>query len=276
MAYTTINKPTLYFDTRLYTGTGAENVVSDLGFNPDFAWFKKRSATEHHFVYDQVRGALKKLATSNTNAEGTETETLKSFGTNGYTLGTSAEVNGGSTTYASWNWKAGNSSGSANSDGSISSTVSVSTTSGFSIVQYTGNGSTGTVGHGLSNTPRFILVKQKSGSANGWGIYYNPSAGINGQQGRAMAFDTSGFSTSNDFWNGTAATSSVFSLGSSGRCNQSGQTYIAYCFADVTGYQKFCGWYVNANADGPFIYTGFKPAFFLMVQIILQQRQDRI
>ena len=111
MAYTTINKPTVYFDTRLYTGTGAENVVSDLGFNPDFAWFKKRSAAEHHFLYDQVRGALKKIATSNTNAEFTETQTLKSFGTNGYTLGTSAEVNGSATTYAAWNWKAGTTSG---------------------------------------------------------------------------------------------------------------------------------------------------------------------
>ena len=265
MAYTTINKPTVYFDTRLYTGTGAENVVSDLGFNPDFAWFKKRSATEHHFVYDQVRGALKKLATSNTNAEGTETETLKSFGTNGYTLGTSAEVNGGSTTYASWNWKAGTTSGL--SGGTITPTsYSISAATGFGIYKYTGTGSAGTIAHGLGTPPRFIMVKKTSGTAD-WAIYYNPSAGINNQQNRAMGFNTSGFSTNSAYWNGTAATSSVFSIGTQNDVNQSSETYIAYAFADVTGYQKFCGWYVNANADGPFIYTGFKPAFFLMFNI---------
>ena len=115
MAYTTINKSSDYFNTKLYTGTGAENAISDIGFNPDWVWFKKRSASEHHFVYDQVRGALKKIAPSNTNAEGTETQTLKSFDAGGYTLGTSAEVNGSSTTYVVWNWKA-NGVGSSNSD----------------------------------------------------------------------------------------------------------------------------------------------------------------
>jgi hypothetical protein len=265
MAYTTINKPTVYFDTRLYTGTGAENVVSDLGFNPDFAWFKKRSAAEHHFLYDQVRGALKKIATSNTNAEFTETQTLKSFGTNGYTLGTSAEVNGSATTYAAWNWKAGTTSGL--SGGTITPTsYSISAATGFGIYKYTGTGSAGTIAHGLGTPPRFIMVKKTSGTAD-WAIYYNPSAGINNQQNRAMGFNTSGFSTNSAYWNGTAATSSVFSIGTQNDVNQSSETYIAYAFADVTGYQKFCGWYVNANADGPFIYTGFKPAFFLMFNI---------
>ena len=265
MAYTTINKPTLYFDTRLYTGTGAENVVSDLGFNPDFVWFKKRSASEHHFLYDQVRGALKKIASSNTNAEATETQTLKSFGTNGYTLGTSAEVNGGSTTYASWNWKAGTTSGL--SGGTITPTsYSISAATGFGIYQYTGTGSNGTIAHGLGTPPRFIIIKQTNDTGN-WAKYYNPITNLKGQEGRYMSFQTSGFSTASSAWNDTAATSSVFTVGTTALVNESGKTYIAYAFADVTGFQKFCGWYVNANADGPFIYTGFKPAFFLMFNI---------
>ena len=265
MAYTTINKPTLYFDTRLYTGTGAENVVSDLGFSPDFVWFKKRSDAEHHFVYDQPRGALKKIAPSNTNAETTETQTLKSFGTNGYTLGTSAEVNGGSTTYAAWNWKAGTTSGL--SGGTITPTsYSINTTSGFGIYKYTGNGSNATIAHGLGSTPRMVIVKNTT-DANNWAIYYNPAQGINGQENRAIYFDTNGFRTSSTYWNGTAADSTVFNLGTTSIVNENAKGYVAYAFADVTGYQKFCGWYANANADGPFIYTGFKPAFFMMFNI---------
>ena len=170
MAYTTINKSSDYFNTKLYTGTGAENAISDIGFNPDWVWFKKRSASEHHFVYDQVRGALKKIAPSNTNAEGTETQTLKSFDTGGYTLGTSAEVNGSSTTYVAWNWKA-NGAGSSNSDGSITSTVSANTTSGMSIVKWTGTGSNATVGHGLGVAPSMIITKSLVATQE-WCVYH--------------------------------------------------------------------------------------------------------
>ena len=145
--------------------------MSDIGFNPDWVWFKKRSASEHHFVYDQVRGALKKIAPSNQNSEGTETQTLKSFGSGGYTLGTSAEVNGSGVTYVAWNWKV-NGQGSSNTDGSINTTyTSVNTTTGISISKYTGTGANGTVGHGLGVAPKMIIFKNLNTTTD-WDVYH--------------------------------------------------------------------------------------------------------
>ena len=262
MAYTTINKSSDYFNTKLYTGTGAENAISDIGFNPDWVWFKKRSASEHHFVYDQVRGALKKIAPSNTNAEGTETQTLKSFDTGGYTLGTSAEVNGSSTTYVAWNWKA-NGQGSANTDGSINTTyTSANTTSGFSISKYTGTGSNATVGHGLGVAPRVVMVKDLS-SSGAWRMY---TAATGNQSQLALDQTSAADSGNTTMWNSTSPTSTVFSIGTHGNVNTSGNNYIAYCFADVQGFSKVGGSYTgNGSAtDGAFVYTGFKPAFVLL------------
>jgi len=258
MAYTTISTSTNYFDTRLYTGTGAENVVSDLGFNPDFVWFKKRSATEHHFLYDQVRGALKKIASSNQNAEGTETQTLKSFGSGGYTLGTSAEVNGSSVTYVAWNWKA-NGQGSANTDGSINTTyTSVNTTAGISISKYTGTGANGTVGHGLGVAPKLIMFKNLDTTTD-WDVFFHDVG-----QGRRVHLNSSAaYNSSTAYMNDTYPTSSVFSVGAASNTNKSSSPMIAYCFADVTGYQRIGSWKGNSNAEGPMIYTGFKPAFVM-------------
>jgi len=258
MAYTTISTSTNYFDTRLYTGTGAENVVSDLGFNPDFVWFKKRSATEHHFLYDQVRGALKKIASSNQNAEGTETQTLKSFGSGGYTLGTSAEVNGSSVTYVAWNWKA-NGQGSSNTDGSINTTyTSVNTTAGISISKYTGTGANGTVGHGLGVAPKLIMFKNLDTTSD-WDVFFHDVG-----QGRRLHLNSSAaYNTATHYMNDTYPTSSVFHVGTADNSNKSSSPMIAYCFADITGYQKIGSWTGNSNAEGPMIYTGFKPAFIM-------------
>ena len=238
-----INKPSEYFNTKLYTGTGAENSISDIGFNPDFVWFKKRSASEHHFLYDQVRGALKKIATSNTNQEFTETQTLKSFDTGGYTLGTSAEVNG---------------SGVSNTDGSITSTVSANNTAGFSIVKYTGTGSAGTVGHGLSTAPKVLI--NKALSSQDWFVGHS-SIGFT----KFLKLNTTDVeSTNSGIWNDTAPTSSVFTINSAnGNTNSTGVEYITYCFSEVKGFSKFGLYQGNGSADGAFIYTGFKPAFIL-------------
>jgi len=258
MAYTTINKSSDYFNTKLYTGTGAENAISDIGFNPDWVWFKKRSASEHHFVYDQVRGALKKIAPSNTNAEGTETQTLKSFDTGGYTLGTSAEVNGSSTTYVAWNWKA-NGQGSSNTDGSINTTyTSVNTTAGFSISQYTGTGSNATVGHGLGVAPSMIITKSLVATQE-WCVYHKSI----GATKYLFLNETSAEQTGSVYWQDTAPTSSVFSVGTAGPTNSS-SAMIAYCFAEKKGFSKFGLYQGNANANGSFVYTGFKPAFVLL------------
>ena len=256
MAYISF-QPSDYFNTKLYTGTGAENAISDIGFNPDWVWFKKRSASEHHFVYDQVRGALKKIAPSNTNAEGTETQTLKSFDTGGYTLGTSAEVNGSSTTYVAWNWLA-NGSGSANSDGSISSTVSANTTAGFSIVKWTGTGSNATVGHGLSTAPRVIIAKNL-GTTQNWFVF---NKGLYDTDSTAYINlnTTDGKSQSSTVWQSTAPTSSVFSTGAA----FSAHDYVAYCFSDVKGFSKSGVYSGNNSSDGTYIHLGFKAAWVMV------------
>ena len=149
MAYTNIDKSSDYFNTVLYTGTGSELSISSLDFSPDWVWVKQRGADASHFLYDSVRGATKSIRSNSTNAEATVSESLKSFDSNGFTLGTSAEPNTSSGTYVGWSWRGSDSSASSNTDGSITSSVSANTTSGFSIVSYTGTGSVATVGHGL-------------------------------------------------------------------------------------------------------------------------------
>ena len=158
MAYTTINKSTAHFNTKLYTGNGSTNAITGVGHQPDMVWIKSRDATYHHRIYDAVRGVTKVIYPNLTNAEGTSANSLTAFGTDGFTLGSETWENNSGTTFASWNWKA-NGAGSANTDGSINSTVSVNTTAGFSIVKWTGTGSSGTVGHGLGQTPKISFTK---------------------------------------------------------------------------------------------------------------------
>ena len=261
MAYTTINKSSVYFNTKLYTGTGSSNALTGVGFQPDWTWIKCRDDSHNHQVFDAVRGVYKRLRTDTTGAETSSNESLKSFDSDGFTLGTQTNVNQNSATYASWNWKA-NGAGSANTDGGINSTVSVNNTAGFSIVKYgTGTGSATTVGHGLNAKPNFIIVKPLGTiDTGGWIIggdnidsTYNNVLELN--EATAKANDTS--------FNDTAPTSSVFSVGNN-NTNRSGENYIAYCFVQKTGYSKFGSYTGNGNADGSFIYTGFKPAFVMV------------
>tara|TARA_R100001591_G_scaffold32375_1_gene43336 strand:- start:73 stop:1128 length:1056 start_codon:yes stop_codon:yes gene_type:complete len=266
MAYTTINKSSDYFNTLLYTGDGSSaRSVTGVGFQPDWVWFKNRATSDHHKTFDAVRGANKVIYPNLNAVEATVTQELQSFNSDGFTVGTESAMNGNGNGIVAWNWKAGTTSGL--SGGTITpSSYSISAASGLGIYKYTGTGSNGTIAHGLGTPPRFIIIKQLNDTAN-WTKYYNPITNLKGQEGRYVSFQTSGFSTASSAWNDTAATSSVFTVGTTALVNESGKTYIAYAFADITGFQKFCGWYVNANADGPFIYTGFKPAFFLMFNI---------
>ncbi len=261
MAYSTINKSSVYFNTKLYTGTGSSNALTGVGFQPDWTWIKCRDDSHNHQVFDAVRGVYKRLRTDTTGAETSSNESLKSFDSDGFTLGTQANVNNSSNTFASWNWKA-NGAGSANTDGGINSTVSVNNTAGFSIVKYgTGTGSATTVGHGLNAKPNFIIVKPLGTiDTGGWIIggdnidsTYNNVLELN--EATAKANDTS--------FNDTAPTSSVFSVGNN-NTNRSGENYIAYCFVQKTGYSKFGSYTGNGNADGTFVYTGFKPAFVMV------------
>ena len=257
MAYTTIDNPTDYFNTVLYTGNGTNPTsITGVGFQPDWLWIKRRDASGGHNLYDVVRGSTKRLESHNDGAEAT-TSDISSFDSDGFTLNTTG-VNTSSATYVSWNWLAGGSA-SSNSNGSITSSVSANTTSGFSIVSYTGTGSNATVGHGLGAVPQTVIVKRRSGSSESWMSYHEPL----GNTGRLGFNFDDGVANDSSYWNSTTPTSSVFSIGTNGSTNASSETYIAYCFAEKKGYSKFGSYTGNGNSDGTFVYTGFKPAFVI-------------
>ena len=260
MAYTTINKGSSYFNTVLYTGTGASNSVTGVGFKPDFTWVKDRSNARNHQLVNAVVGYPNgTLLSDATDAEYTAAARVDSSNADGFTVSTPAQVNGSGETYVAWNWLANNTSGSSNTSGTITSTVAANTTAGFSIVSYTGNGTGGaTIGHGLGSVPKFIIVKQRS-AVQQW-INYHVSLG-NTNYVHLNATDAS--ASSSTVWNNTTPTSSVFTVGTAVNCNQSSGTYIAYCFAEIKGYSKFGSYTGNGSADGTFVYTGFKPAFVL-------------
>ena len=259
MAYTDIDKPTDYFNTVLYTGNGTARDITGVGFQPDWTWIKSRSQAYSHTVWDSVRGAGQRLITNATDSEETQTNDMSAFLSDGFSLGTGNITNQSSQTYASWNWLASNTTAS-NTDGSITSTVSANTTSGFSIVSYTGNGTAGaTIGHSLGSVPKMIIVKSRS-DVGVWAVYNENIGNSNG----LFLNETYNALSEPAFWNSTSPTSSVFSVGTSNDTNGSSRTYIAYCFAEKKGFSKFGSYTGNGNADGTFIYTGFRPAFVML------------
>ena len=259
MAYSSITKPSDHFNTVLYTGTGSELAITGLGFQPDWVSIKRRDNNAHGGIFDVVRGATKLISSSTNAAEQTLAQTLKSFDSDGFTLGTGGNgyVNESSSTAVAWCWKAGNSQGSSNTDGSITSTVSANQTAGFSIVSYTGTGSSATVGHGLGTTPAMVIVKNRS-EAFAWNCYHQ-SLGAT----KYILLNATDASATGTTWNDTAPTSSVFSIGSTSGVNKNTNNLIAYCFAEKTGYSKFGSYTGNGNADGAFVYTGFKPSMVI-------------
>ena len=261
MAYTTINKSGLYFNTKLYTGNGGSQSITGVGFQPDWIWFKKRNGAADSSLMDVVRGVRKSLTSNNNEAEYTESAGLSAFDSDGFSFDGSGydHVNTNNDTFAGWCWKAGNSAGSSNSNGSITSTVSANTTAGFSIVSYTGTGSNATVGHGLGAVPKMIITKSRNNTYN-WTSYH---ASL-GNTGRIRLNSNSAADTGQTNWNSTTPTSSVFSVGTNADVNGSGNNVIAYCFAEKTGYSKFGSYTGNGNANGTFVYTGFKPAFVII------------
>ena len=261
MAYTTIKKPSDYFNTKLYTGTGSATSITGVGFQPDWVWIKKRNGTTSHTVTDSVRGVNKQLFTNEVEAEESYTSVLTAFDSDGFSLSTAGLINASSDTYASWNWLA-NGAGSANTDGATASTVSANTTAGFSIVKYTGAGAT-TYGHGLGATPNMIIIK-KLNSADDWFVYHHtlltPSAT---QKQFILLNSTSAFASNGSATTFTSVSNSTFGVGTDDKISESGDSFIAYCFAEKQGYSKFGSYTGNGNADGTFVYTGFKPAFVM-------------
>ena len=258
MAYTNIDKSSLHFNTKTYTGNGTSLAVTGVGFQPDWLWIKQRNTTRSHQLMDSVRGASYRLHSDQNVAQ--SSSALTSFDSDGFTVdGTSLNgTNQSSGTYVAWNWKAGG-SGSSNTDGSITSTVSVNQTAGFSIVKYNGTGANATVGHGLGVKPSMIICKRLN-STGGW-ISYHSALGAT----KYLYLDnTDAEATNSTVWQDTEPTTSVFSVGTASNCNASGGTYVAYCFAEKKGFSKFGTYTGNGNADGAFIYTGFKPAFVII------------
>jgi hypothetical protein len=259
MAYTTINKPSLYFNPILYTGTGATLSITGVGFQPDWVWTKGRNVAFSNYLFDSVRGVGKRLISNSTSNEDVSIFGVSSFNSDGFTLGTDTGANNSGSTFVSWNWLASNTTAS-NASGSITSTVSANTTSGFSIVSYTGTGVNATVGHGLGVAPKMVIVKSRSISQN-WATYH---VGLTSAAYRVTLDSTSAEASQPTIFNSTAPTSSVFSIGTNVETNSSGATYIAYCFADVKGYSRFGKYTGNGSTDGTFVYTGFKPAMVLI------------
>ena len=260
MAYTTITDPSAYFQTALYTGNGSStNAITNDGnsdLKPDWLWLKSRSIVSDNIIFDSTRGTNKRLSGNTTGAEATQSY-YSSFDTDGFTIGNSnANVNQNGATYVNWQWKANGGTTASNSNGTITSTVQANTTAGFSIISYTGNGTNGaTIGHGLSQTPQIFFPKCLSTTTN-WEMYYFPTGGTKqyGYLNLTNAFGT---------WSYTAPTSTTIGLSGSGDSNGNGRTMIGYAFHSVQGYSKIGTYTGNGNANGTFVYTGFKPAFVI-------------
>jgi len=267
MSYTTIDDPSAYFQTLLWTGNSSDGRAltndgnSDL--QPDWVWLKNRNAGYSHFLQDSSRGNTKTLNSDATTAEGTNTNMVESFDTDGFTIGYdgSQVPNYSGNTFVAWQWKAGGGTTASNSNGSITSTVQANTTAGFSIVTYTGTGSIATVGHGLGVKPDMMILKNRDSAVN-WIVYHKD---INTSANYFLRLNTTDSTQySGGRFNGTQPTSSVFTVGTSSQTNNNGDDIVAYCFAEKQGYSKFGKYVGSGNADGTFVYTGFKTNFIML------------
>jgi hypothetical protein len=264
MAYTTIDKPDDYFNTVLYTGDDVDGRAITTGFQTDWTWIKRRNDTNSHIISDIVRGATYKLDSSSTSAEVNNYDGghLESFTSTGFTLG-EGSVNSGHTnatggTYVSWNWKAGGTAVS-NTEGSITSSVSANTTSGFSIVKFTSGASAGySVGHGLGTTPS-VIIQKITNDTGGW-LFCHKDMDASGITSGFLQLQTTDAFTSN----ANVFTSVNDLTVTQGSVISNNYEQIMYCFAEVKGYSKFGSYTGNGSTDGTFVYTGFKPAYFVI------------
>ena len=255
--------PEDYFNTLLYTGNGANGrALTGVGFQPDWTWIKSRSAARDHKITDSVRGVNKELGSQSSAAEATRTNGLSAFGSDGFTVGSESGYNNSGDTLVAWNWKAGGSAVS-NTDGDITSQVSANVESGFSIVTYSGSSSAGTVGHGLGVKPKIILTKRRNAETN-WGV----ASTLWADKKQLVLNEADALSaTNNNLGIQSNWTDTVFTVGTEGDQNADGGTYVSYVFADVEGYSLAASYTGNGSTDGPFVYTGFRPAWVLYKKI---------
>ena len=263
----TIEDGSEHFDTVLYTGNGSTQSITGLEFQPDFLWLKARTGGSYkHHLIDAVRGNNKFLISNATTTEQTSTDQVTAFTSDGFTLGADSagpsdrEVNESSRPMVAWSWD-GNGTGSSNTDGSITSTVSANTTAGFSVVRYSGNATSGaTVGHGLGVAPEIVIGKTLDTGGYDWPVYVTAL----GDTSKTLTLNlTAAAGTETNKYNGTAPSATVVTLGNHGTNLSGTNNQILYCFAPVEGYSKFDKYTGNGSTDGPFIYTGFRPAWIM-------------
>ena len=271
MAYTTINDSSAHFQTKIYTGNGSSGTAhtndGNANLQPDYVWIKNRSTATDNVNFDSSRGATKNVRSNTDAAESTNSNFLQAFSTDGFTVGDSARVNTNGNNYVAWQWKANGGTTVSNSNGSITSTVQVNTTAGFSIVLYTGNETSGaTVGHGLSGAPDVVIGKRRVGT--GYWIISSNNLDTNGTTGgspdapRNMYFNTQDAAQSDKIVRAINAT--TFEISNSNSMNANTDAMLAYCFKAIKGFSHFGHYTGNGNADGAFIYTGFKPAWVMI------------
>ena len=258
MAYTTIDDPSKYFQTVLYTGNATNSTAitntgnSDL--QPDWLWIKNRSSSGGvgpHFIVDSSRGANKDFHMNNDEAEHTTTNAVKSFNSDGFTIDDGGTVNNNTDNYVAFQWKANGGTTASNTDGNLTTTVQVNQTAGFSIILWTSTGTSDTIGHGLGATPQIIIEKSRENSGD-WMTF-------NSMGGNRLLFLNTNAGETTSFSGVSSVGASVFTDGNGGT-----DTRVAWCFTPIQGYSKFGTYTGNGNADGPFIYLGFKPKYFLL------------
>mgnify|MGYP003123272715 FL=1 len=273
MAYTDIDKSSDYFEAKLYTGNGGTTNVTGLDFAPNWVWIKSRTSARVHVLVDTVRGVTKRLQTNENDGEATNSNSLTAFNSDGFTLGSYNQSNEGSANFVSWNWKAGTSfsnDASSTSVGTIDSAGSVSTATGFSIISWTGDGNDGaTIAHGLGATPGLVITKRR----NTTGDWLTGGSVIDAARGGAnslLLLNTTAAMDSNAEVYQTFS-STTFQVGVNAYVNTSGSTMISYCFTEKPGYSKIGRYVGNGNADGTYVYTGFKPAVIICKNVAATQ-----
>jgi len=274
MAYTTIDDPSKYFQTAIYTGNGSGQAITFDGnsdMQPDFFWGKCRSTSSGNHLQNSTTGVKPFLVSNSTAAENTDNNNTDflSYDSDGFTLGASyqTDINHNARTYVAWCWKANGGTTTTNDASSTSvgnqdSVYQANTDAGFSIVTWAGQNQVGTMAHGLGAVPNWIIVKARGGT-EGWGVYHHKNTAS--PETDHLRLDTTDATLdSTNVSNDTAPTSSVFTVGDSGIANENDKTYVAYLFAEKQGYSKFGSYTANNSTDGPFVYLGFKPAWIMV------------
>jgi len=273
MAYTTIDDPSEYFQTKIYAGSNNNNVAFTFDGNsdmqPDWLWIKNRTEAQHHAIFDSSRGPTKRILASDTGAETTENTNLDSFDSDGFTLDEETIVLKEGDNFVAWGWKAngGTESGSFSESGNNPGvSFQANQTAGFSICTYTGTGGNGSFAHGLGVIPAMFMIKSRSGAGDSdgdWNVYHHKNTSAPATDFLILNENTATTDAANRFQDTDPTNASIY-IGTTTRVNEDGDNYVCYAFAPIQGYSEFGGYVGNGDADGPFVYTGFKPAWVMI------------